>query len=127
MTIDAGPDAGGFEPRQMKFYQVSYPTTSFGQAVPATRAATAFCTRPFRYQKTYGRETTDVGMTKALRTTVIEVRRDRKTEALTENMQAVLGGVSYGITSIQPKANSSTLLVITLESVQPASVAPEGP
>ena len=123
MGLDAGPDAGGFEPIPAKFYQVKYPTTSFGEAL-ATPEETIYCTRYYRWQKTYGRELVDLGNTKAPQTSIIEIRRDSMTSLITTNMTVFLNGRNWGIDDIQPKANNAAFLVVSIKSLQPASVAP---
>lgn len=124
MGLDAGPDAGGLEPIPLKFYSVYYPASDYGER-KATPSETLYCTRYFRYSRIYGREITDLAQTKAGRTTTVEIRRDRLSSAITTNMTASHGSMSFGIDDIQPKPNNSALLLVTLKSLQPVSSVAE--
>lgn len=121
MGLETAPDAGSFEPIRMEFIQVKYPVNSFGEAL-ATPVNHTYCKRPFRYQKVYGRESNDLGQTKAPQTVIIEVRRDRFTEGITTNMFAKFKGQLMGITDIQPKASNAAYVVMTIQHLQPTSV-----
>lgn len=118
MGIDAGPDAGTFEPRPAKFYNVTYPVGDAGGARPLKDVA-AYCTRYFRWNRTYGRELNIEQQVKANQTICIEIRRDRKTLLIKRNTIATVNGSTYGITDIQPKPSNSEFLMIIMSTNMP--------
>lgn len=116
MTIDAGPDAGSFEPKPMVFYAVTHPPKSFGKALPV-KGDRPYCTRYFRWSRTYGTEKVDTGTIRSPQTIIIEIRRDSKTMTLKRDMIGVWNNMDWGIKDIQPKPNSSAFLTVTLDGI----------